>query len=120
MQPMQVALGKKRVCGDPTKKFCDHNKHQMELYKAAYRYQFAMFISSLTKENLENDQRLGSKDSLLSFESRMRSFNKEFETSDHEPSRMVALFLKDVGSYKRCQDGIRENNYWILEIESCK
>ena len=33
---------------------------------------------------------------------------------------MVALFLKDVGSYKRCQDGIRENNYWILVIESCK
>ena len=38
MQPMQVELGKKRVCGDPTKNFQDHNKHQMELYRAARRY----------------------------------------------------------------------------------
>ena len=120
MQPLQVALGKKRVCNDPTKNFQDHNKHQMELYRAACCYRFVMFISSLTKEDLENDQRLGRKESLLSLESRMRIFSKEFETSDHEPSRMVALYLKDVASYKRCQDGMQENNYWILEMESCK
>ena len=100
MQPMQVALAKKRVKGDPVKShFQDHDKHQMELYHAARRFRFAMFIESLTVEDLEHDRSLEGGKPLLSLEGKMKQFCEDFETSDHEPSRVVALYLKDVSSY---------------------
>ena len=120
MQPMQVALAKKRVKGDPVKSnFQDHDKHQMELYHAARRFRFAMFIESSTVEDLEHDRLLEGGKPLLSLEGRFKQFCEAFETSDHQPSRVVALYLKDVSSYSRCKDGIRNNNYWLLEKESC-
>ena len=120
MQPMQVALAKKRVKGDPVKShFQDHDKHQMEVYHAAWRFRFSMFIKSITVEVLENDHLLEGGKPLLSLEERMKQFCIEFETSDHEPSRVVAPYLKDVSSYSCCKDGIRDNNYWLLEKESC-
>ena len=39
------------------------------------------------------------------------------EISNDEPTRVCALFLKEVESYLRCFHGIRNQDFWTLEHE---
>ena len=120
LQALQVALSVKRVKGDPVKgNYQDHDKFMLKVYAACRRFRFSKFIQSLTAEDLEQDRQLQSVTALLSVEERMTTFYKSWETSHHQPSRLIALFLKDSASYLRCKEGIRKNNYWLLEKESC-
>ena len=48
-----------------------------------------------------------------------RAFRSSWEVSSHEPSRMVALFMKSMRSYVRCKQAISNQDGWLLEIESC-
>ena len=49
-----------------------------------------------------------------------RDFVLAWETSKHEPSRMVALFIKVTSSYLRCKGGVHNVDFWLLEEESCE
>ena len=48
----------------------------------------------------------------------MVEFFTGWETSSHEPSRLVALFMKCIESYNRCKNAIRKEDFWALEKES--
>ena len=41
----------------------------------------------------------------------------DWEVYDNEPTRVCALFLKEVESYNRCTFGVENENFWMLEIE---
>jgi len=44
-------------------------------------------------------------------------FYQEFETSVDEPSRVCAIYVKEVESYMRCLKGTKKENFWIMEQE---
>ena len=46
-------------------------------------------------------------------------FQESWQNSSHEPSRMVALFIKVSASYLRCKKGVHNVDFWLLEQESC-
>ena len=46
-------------------------------------------------------------------------FQESWQNSPHEPSRMVALFIKVSASYLRCKKGVYNVDFWLLEQESC-
>ena len=48
-----------------------------------------------------------------------QEYRDSWESSDHQPSRMVGLFLKSMRSYIRCKRAIQSHDPWHLEIESC-
>ena len=50
---------------------------------------------------------------------RYRDFKHGWLESFHEPSKMVALFMKYMSKFMRCKNGISAHDSWILEIESC-
>ena len=68
---------------------------------------------------MQEDQDMVSGESLLPIEDRMTAFFSSWGTTDHKPSRVIALYVKDSASYSRCQDWVRNLNYWMLEKESC-
>jgi len=87
MQALQIELAVKRVVGTPEKiHFQDHEKYMRKLYRGCRRYRFGKFIESLTPQDLEHDSSITNKKSLLSLENKMIEFNKQWLTSDHEPS----------------------------------
>ena len=47
-------------------------------------------------------------------------FQESWQNSAHEPSRMVALFIKVSVSYLRCKKGVHNVDFWLLEQESCE
>ena len=117
---MQVKLSVKRVKGDPVKYyFQDHDKHLLKLYRGCRRLRFAKSLESLTAEQLQEDRDKVSGESLLAIQDRMTALFNSWETTDHKPSRVIALYIKDSVSYSRCQDWVRNLNYWMLEKESC-
>ena len=86
----------KRVSGEPAKThYQDHNKHLMKLYRGSRRFRFKKIIESLSVQDLALDQMSGSRDATLSLESQLAAFDKKWQTSDHEPLRVVVLYLKD-------------------------
>ncbi len=42
-----------------------------------------------------------------------------WEVSDHEPSRLIALYMKSMHRYLWCKHAISAQDGWHLEIESC-
>jgi hypothetical protein len=49
---------------------------------------------------------------------RYEHYRLSWEKSNHEPSRMIALFLKSMRCYFRCDTAINKHDTWHLEIES--
>jgi hypothetical protein len=41
------------------------------------------------------------------------------EVSNHEPSQLIALYMKSMCRYLRCKHAISAQDRWHLEIESC-
>ena len=46
-------------------------------------------------------------------------FVTEWEASIDEPSRLCALFMKEVEAYLRCLYGTKHGDFWMLEKEGC-
>ena len=120
LQAMQVALAIKRILGDPVKgNFQDHDKFIIKMYKVCCRFRLSKFLASVSFADYIEQRLMPSFETTLSLEATMTEYFEEWENSPHEPSRMIALFLKDAASYERCSNGTRHNNYWLLEIEGC-
>jgi hypothetical protein len=111
----------KRVNGDPIKNgFQCHEQFAKKLYNACNRF----MLRKMTTSNLFND------DVRITFQNdterlrlilvRYQEYRLSWEQSDHEPSRMVALYLKSMRRYLRCDKSINKYDVWHLEIESAK
>ena len=119
MQPMQLANGVKRVQGDPVKgNFQDHERFMLKLYTACRDFRFRRFIESQELEDLKAKVGESPEETLRRIENNVIQFFSGWETSKHEPSRLVAIFMKCVESYKRCKAAIRKEDFWSLEKES--
>ena len=119
IQAMQVANGVKRVTGDPVKgNYQDHDRFLCKLYKACIRFRKRKFVLAqgiefwLMKDGETKDQFLRRE------EERFNDFVTKWETGNHEPSRLVSLFIKYTASYLSCKHGIRKGDFWLCEKES--
>ncbi len=121
LQAIQVELGVKQVMGDSLKgSFQDHERFLVKTYLACNRYLHRCFLKSIDLSMLECGEDESPAKYLNRIHHAFRSFQKSWETSDNEPSRMVALFLKTASSFYRCKLGIGRRDFWLLEDESCK
>ena len=120
MQAIQVALGVKRVIGDSVGGKCqDHERFLIKVYLSCVRFLHRRFIKNTDEEELK----LCAEESPAGFLTRIHSnyskFRESWEVSEHDSSKMVALFIKISGSFYRCKDGVSKRDYWLLEQESC-
>ena len=118
LQPLQVLLGWKRINGDPVKSRMQ--EHELFLYiveKSLRRLRFQRFIDHSEATLLSRKQDESAKDHLLRLDENFATFCKEAEMSNDEPTRLCALFLKEIESYLRCIHGVRNQDFWLLEIE---
>jgi hypothetical protein len=121
MQPFQVANGVKRVTGDPVKNgFQCHERFADKMYNACNRFMLRMFCTSQYMEVIRNASHEHSNIARLRFIlDTYREYRESWELSEHQPSRMVALFIKSYWCYLRCKKAISSHDGWHLEIESC-
>ena len=95
MQAMQVANGMKRVNGNPVKGgYQAHHLFAVRLYRAANRLMFRAMCSGGSFNETDND----SPQQIRSIIDRYKTIRESWEVSDHQPPRMVALFLKSMRS----------------------
>jgi len=90
----------------------------LKLYRACRDLRFRRFIESQELENLQPRVGESSEETLRRIESNVIEFFTGWETSSHELSRLIALFMKCVESYNRCKNAIRKEDFWALEKES--
>ena len=121
LQCLQVALGRKRITGEPTKgRFQDHEIFMTLTHLACIRYMLRMFMTSLILEELLFIDGESPSDYLTRVHQLYAEFQLSWQKSPHEPSRMVALFIKVSASYLRCKKGVHNIDFWLLEQESCE
>jgi hypothetical protein len=91
----------------------------MKVYLACVRFMHRRFVEATDKSEF----RLNSKETPAEFLSGIQGayskFRKSWELSPHEPSQMLALFMKSANSFCRCKYGVLKREYWLLEKESC-
>ena len=46
------------------------------------------------------------------------AYCEQLESSDDEPSRVCAIFMKEVESYFRCVNGVKKGDFWLIEKEN--
>lgn len=119
-QPLCFELSVKRVNGDPVKGgFQAHENFALKLLKGFKRYRIRCFIASMPVADLRPRANESPAETLLRIEKSFREYCESWETSDHEPSRLVALSIKFLDSYSRCRDGIRKKDFALREKEGC-
>jgi hypothetical protein len=121
MQPFQVANGVKRVSGDPLKQsaFQCHEQFAIKLYNTCNRFILCMYVHSCYHTQFHDEL----VDSLVWMHGMLedyRRYHTSWERSNHEPSRVISLYLKSMHSYNWFRNAIRKHDPWHLEIESCK
>ncbi len=121
MQPFQVAKGVKQVNGNPVKDgFQCHEQFAQKIYMACNRSMLQMLTSSAYFDALETMTFTSKSTRLRWIVQRYRDYGTSWEQSNHKPSQMVALFLKSMQHYLRCNHAIEKFDPWHLEIESTK
>jgi hypothetical protein len=119
MQPFVAENRVKRVNGDPIKGgFQSHDQFAKKMYRSCNRFMFRRLISSGLLDSITRVEFKSNAHRLRWMLDRYREYRMMWETSDHEPSRMVALFLKSMRCYLRCDKAINKHDVWHLEIES--
>jgi hypothetical protein len=98
LQPIQVAIGEKRVSGMVIKNYKTHENFMIKTYLSCMRYTHRCFFKSIDEEDLI----FKVNESPSIFLARLREMYKEFremrEKSPHEPSCVVLLFMEMAAS----------------------
>jgi hypothetical protein len=119
MQPFVAENRVKRVNGDPIKGgFQSHEQFAKKMYRSCNRFMLRRLITSGFLDGISRVEFESNAHRLRWMLDRYRAFRIMWETSEHEPSRMVALFLKAMRCYLRCDKAINKHDVWHLEIES--
>ena len=107
----------KSINGDPVKsRMQDHKLLLYIVKKALHRLGFQRFIDHSEATVLSRKQDESAKDHSLRMDENFSTFCNDAETSNDEPTRLCALFLKEFESYLRCIHGVRNQDF-LLEIE---
>ena len=117
LQVVQVCNGVKRVTGDPVKGgYQTHHHFAKKVYISCNRLMMRRFCQSgCLNEPVEFSDNAERIRWVLS---KYQKYRDDWEQSNNEPSRMVALFMKSMRSYLRCKRAIKAHDGWHLEIES--
>ncbi len=121
MQALQVGTKVKQVTGDLIKGgFQTHEKSAKKLYKACNCFMMRIFTSSGYLADIITETFPSKLSQLRWILDCYRKYRDLWETSVHEPSHMVSLFLKLMRCYLRCNHAIDSCDGWMLEIQSAK
>ena len=123
LQPMQAHLALKRINGDPVKKGVQsHETFLLLVYGALRRYRITQFIATrheVLMSPTTTSEDVSPREQLLRVENDYEAYCQELLDSSDEPSRLCALFLKEMESYTRSTSGIKNGDFWINELEWC-
>ena len=115
LQPIQVHLGYKRVCGQPEKKEIQTHEELLHINQSAVkRVRVTRFIEWADKNYF---QRLANETNvqwIKQVNELYATYCKQWETHADEPSKMITLKIKAMESYLRCVHGVKKLNYWLL------
>ena len=109
MQAILVGVGDKRIEGDPVKRnFQKHENFAIKLFKSCERLMLRVFVQShhFTTYRQHNVY-APNINKMVSLVEHYMLFTDEWEESAHEPSRLVALYVKTVRSYLRGRSGTK-------------
>eukprot|EP00984_Skeletonema_dohrnii_P009331 scaffold3571_cov78-Skeletonema_dohrnii-CCMP3373.AAC.3 len=118
LQPLQVHLGWKKINGDPVKnKIQPHEQFMWIVYNALRRHRFDQFIKNMNGGEFKRQENVSTKVHLLRLDKMYSNYCNTLEQSMDQPTRVSALFMKCVESYNRCFNGVRNSDFWLMEIE---
>ena len=76
------------------------------------------FLQSCSDDEFDENCDFSSLDDLIRLDELYSAYCDELESSTDEPSRVCAIFMKEVESYFRCVDGTKKGNFWLMEKEN--
>ena len=121
LQPLQTHCAVKRVTGDPTKNHYQDHDHHLDLCDtSSSRFHDRMFVLHHDASDFVVRDGESNRQFLLRVEEMWMQFTLSYETSLHQPSKMISLFLKQQASYKRQKHAMRACDFWIVEKEQCE
>ena len=119
LQPFQVHLSWLRINGDPSKRNMQgHELFLSIIYRALRTHRLNCFIESCCEEELGSDSNMSAEENLIRCEELYAAYCDQLESCADEPSRLCAIFLKEVESYFRCVGGTKDGNVWLMEKEN--
>ena len=119
LQAFQVHLGWKRINGDPSKRNMQGHELFLSIILRALRtHRLTCFIQSCSDDEFDSTNDLTPREELIRVEELYSAYCDELETSSDEPSRLCAIFMKEVESYFRCVHGTKKGNVWLMEKEN--
>lgn len=120
LQCFQVHLAVKRLAGNPSQKHMQgHRLFLVEMHRSIRTVRFACFLQSYLIDELRGSGECPFQ-SLVHMEELYCAYCDDFETHADEPSRLCAIFMKEVESYFRCVHAVKQQHFWMLEKEGCE
>ena len=120
LQAFQCHLGWKRIAGDPAKRNMQgHELFLLIIYRALRTHRFSCWLQSCCDDDFETNDDGTPRDGLVDIDEIYHAYCDGLETSEDEPSRLCAIFMKEVESYFRCVHSVKNSNFWMLEKEGC-
>ena len=95
-------------------------EHELFLFlveKALRRLRFMQYIEATESSVFEASINETPREHLLRFDKSFKAFCENTEVSDDEPTRVCALFLKQMESYHHCIQSVRNQDFWSTEKE---
>ena len=86
----------------------------IHMYKSLCVNWFNSFIESLPEDAFLQRKDESVQSSIDWLDDDYLSFIKQWETSADQPSRVCAIFMKEVELYLRCLYGTKTGNFWMI------
>lgn len=119
LQAFQVHLGWKRINGNPAKRNIQGRELFLSIILRALRtHQLTYFLQSCSDYEFDKNCDFSSLDDLIRLDELYSTYCNKLESSMDEPSRLCAIFMKEVESYFRCVHGTKKGNFWLMENEN--
>ena len=118
LQAFQCHIKLKGITGNVAKKVKHHERFLMLTYNAHLRVRMKQYLTQCAVNKLARNRGESNPAYLMRVNSDYQLWCGEFDEGLDEPSIASNRFIKYVESYKRCVDGVRKWNTWLLEVEA--
>ena len=118
LQALQCHIGEKGLCGEPAKrKVQSHEKFLYKVDNAMRRWRWKRFVDQLEVNIFEREEHETGQKTLSRVDKMYKEYCDSWIEGLDEPTIACALFMKYMDSYRRCVDGVKKRNTWLMEIE---
>ena len=118
LQPMACHLQLKRITGDPGSRNVQGHEQFLFMAQIAHsRVRFETYLEQRDESIITPLITESRADHLMRMDADFTAWCDEFNEGLDEPTIAANLFIKYVESYRRCYNGAKNGNTWLMDIE---